>query len=65
MRTAEGWPLFVVFSVYSYVAYLRTYPGNWLWAAIKFAIICSIYGISLIIDMIALLVYGVSTLPGI
>jgi len=60
-----GWPLFAVFSVYSYVAYLRTYPGNWLWAAIKFGIICSIYGISLIIDMMALLVYGVSTLPGI
>ena len=60
-----GWPLFAIFSVYSYVAYLRTYPGNWLWAAIKLGIIGSIYGVSLIFDLMALLVYGVSTLPGI
>ncbi|MDB5363580.1 MAG: hypothetical protein JWO51_4877 [Rhodospirillales bacterium] len=60
-----GWPLFAIFSVYSYIAYLRTYPGNWFWAGIKFGIICSIYGISLLIDMIALLVYGVSTLPAV
>jgi len=60
-----GWPLFIGFSIYSYVAYLRTYPGNWLWAAIKLGIICSIYSISLVIDLMALLVYGVSTLPGI
>ena len=59
-----GLPLFAVFSIYSYVAYLRTYPGNWLWAAIKLGIIGSIYSISLVIDMVALLVYGVSTLPG-
>jgi len=60
-----GWPLFTVFSVYSYLAYLRTYPGNWLWAAVKLGIICGIYGISLLIDMVALLVYGVSTLPAV
>jgi hypothetical protein len=61
---ALGWPLFVIFSIYSYVAYLRTYPGNPLWAAIKLGIIGSIYGFSLVIDLAALLVYGVATLPG-
>lgn len=60
-----GWPLFLAFSVYSYLAYLRTYPGNWLWAAIKLGIICSIYGTSLLIDIVALLIYGVSTLPAV
>jgi len=60
-----GWPLFMVFAVYSYLAYLRTYPGNWLWAAVKLGIIASIYGTSLLIDMVALLVYGISTLPAV
>ena len=59
-----GWPLFAILSVYSYLAYLRTYPGNWLWAAVKLGIIASLYGTSLLIDVVALLVYGVSTLPG-
>lgn len=61
---ALGWPLFAIFSAYSYLAYLRTYPGNWLWAGVKLGIIGSIYGVSLLIDLVALLVYGVSTLPG-
>ncbi|WP_189048341.1 DUF3667 domain-containing protein [Aliidongia dinghuensis] len=61
---ALGWPLFLIFSVYSYLAYLRTYPGHWLWAAVKLGVIGSIYGLSLVIDVFALLVYGVSTLPG-
>jgi hypothetical protein len=61
---ALGWPLFLIFSVYSYVAYLRTYPGNPLWAAIKLGIIGSIYGFSPVIDLAALLVYGIATLPG-
>ncbi|HLZ66446.1 MAG TPA: DUF3667 domain-containing protein [Aliidongia sp.] len=60
---ALGWPLFLVFTLYGYVAYLRTYPGNWLWAAVKLAIIGSIYGLALLIGVVALLVYGVSTLP--
>jgi hypothetical protein len=57
------WPLLVIFSVYSYVAYLRTYPGNWAWAAFKLGIIASVYLCSLLFGIIALLVYGVSTLP--
>ncbi|HEV2674582.1 MAG TPA: DUF3667 domain-containing protein [Aliidongia sp.] len=61
---ALGWPLFAIFSVYSYLAYLRTYPGNRLWAGIKLGIIGSIYCLSLLLGIIALLVYGVSTLPG-
>jgi hypothetical protein len=59
-----GWPLITIFSVYSYLAYLRTYPGNWLWAGIKLGIIGSTYGLSLAIWIVALLIYGVSTLPG-
>ena len=61
---ALGWPLFAIFSIYSYLAYLRTYPGNWLWAGIKLGIISSMYCLSLLLDVVALLVYGVSTLPG-
>jgi hypothetical protein len=64
-HVALGWPLFLVFSLYCYVAYLRTYPGNWLWAAIKLGIIGSVYLSSLFLGLLALLVYGVSTLPGI
>jgi hypothetical protein len=59
-----GWPLITIFSVYSYLAYLRTYPGNWLWAAIKLGLIGSTYGLALAFWIVALLIYGVSTLPG-
>lgn len=62
-HAALGWPLFVIFSLYSYVAYLRTYPGNWLWAGVKLGVISSIYLCSLLFGLMALLVYGVSTLP--
>jgi len=57
-------PLLLIFLVYSYLAYLRTYPGNRLWAALKLGIIGGIYGASLVIDLVALLVYGIWTLPG-
>jgi hypothetical protein len=59
-----GWPLLILFSAYCYLAYLRTYPGNWLWAGIKLGIIAGVYGLGLVIDLTALLIYGVSTLPG-
>ena len=61
---ALGLPLFLIFVVYSYLAYLRTYPGNWLWAGVKLGIIGSLYGLFLLLDLIGLLIYGVSTLPG-
>jgi hypothetical protein len=62
---ALGWSLFAIFSLYGYIAYLRTYPGNWLWAAFKLGIISSTYCIALAIGLVALLVYGVSTLPAV
>ncbi len=61
---ALGWPVVGIFAVYSYVAYLKTYPGNWLWAGVKLGFIATMYCSSLFFDLGALLVYGVSTLPG-
>ena len=60
---ALGWPLFLIFTLYSYLAYLRTYPGNWLGTAVKLGIIGTLYGVALLIGLVGLLIYGVSTLP--
>jgi hypothetical protein len=59
-----GWLLLLVVAIYCYFAYLRTYPGNWLWAGVKLGIIGSVYGCTLLFGLVGLLVYGVSTLPG-